>query len=164
MFDRILLALDDSPAGEMAALFAGALARPTGASVHVLHVNQRVVGANGLTLRTRSEATELVTLAVQDLADSGVRASGSVRVSSYRSVPRQIVAVARERSADAIVLGSNRNRWLGRLYSSRVRDRTTRLTSLPLLTAPAPLKMRSTAGPAVAGERRLERVLDAFFR
>ncbi len=94
MFDRILLALDDSPAGEMAALFAGALARRTGASVHVLHVNQRVVGANGLTLRTRSEATELVTLAVQDLADTGVRANGSVRVSSYRGVPRQIVAVA----------------------------------------------------------------------
>jgi nucleotide-binding universal stress UspA family protein len=163
MFDRILLALDDSPAGEVAALFAGALARRTGASVHVLHVNQRVVGGNGITLRTRAEATELVTLAVQQLADAGVRASGSVRVSSYRRVPRQIVAVARERSADAIVLGSNRHRRLSRLYSARVRERTTRLTSLPLLTAPAPLKVRSTAAPA-AGERRLEQVLDALFR
>jgi nucleotide-binding universal stress UspA family protein len=163
MFDRILLGLEDSPAGEMAALFTGALAGRTGASVHVLHVNQRVVGGNGLTLRTRGEATELVTLAVQDLADRGVRASGSVRVASYRGVPGQIVAVARERSADAIVLGSNRNRWLARLYSSRVRERTTRLTSLPLLTAPSPLKVRSTPGFA-AGERRLEQVLDALFR
>jgi nucleotide-binding universal stress UspA family protein len=163
MFDRILLALDDSPAGDMAALFAGALARRTGASVHVLHVNQRVVGGNGITLRTRVEATELVTRVVQDLAESGVQASGTVRVSAYRSVPGQIVAVARDRSADAIVLGSHRHRRLGRLYSARVRERTTRLTSLPLLTAPAPLKVRSTAAPP-AGERRLEQVLDAFFR
>ena len=44
MFERILLAIDDSPAGEMATLFAGALARRTGASVHVLHVNERLVG------------------------------------------------------------------------------------------------------------------------
>jgi nucleotide-binding universal stress UspA family protein len=163
MFDRILLALEDSPAGEMAALFAGALARRTGASVHVLHINQRVVGGNGVTLRTRAEATELVTQAVQDLADSGLRASGSVRVSSYRGVPGQIVAVARDRSADAIVLGSNRHRRLSRLYSSRVRERTTRLTSLPLLTAPAPLKLRWTAGHAT-GESRLDQVLDALFR
>ena len=32
MFDRLLLALDDSPAGEVATLFAAALARRTGAT------------------------------------------------------------------------------------------------------------------------------------
>ncbi len=163
MFDRILLALDDSPSGEVAALFSGALARRTGASVHVFHVNERLVGGNGVMLRSRDQATDLVTRAVHDLADSGVRASGSVRASAYRGIPGLIVAEARRRSADAIVLGSNRHRRLSRLFSSRVRERTTRLTSLPVLTAPAPLTVTSTAGPAT-GDRRFGHVLDSLFR
>ena len=161
MFDRLLLALDDSPAGDVATVFAGALARRTGATVHVLHVNERLVGGNGVTLRTHAEATELVTAAVRQLARAGVRAGGSVRVSSYRDVPDRIVAAARERSADAIVLGSNRNRRLGRLFSARVRERTTRRTSLPVLTAPAPMKVTPLPGGG-AGDLGLDQVLDSL--
>ena len=145
MFDRLLLALDDSPAGEVATLFAAALARRTGATVHVLHVNERLVGGNGVTLRTSRESTDLVRAAVGQLAHAGVRAGGSVCVSSYRNVPERIVSAALERSADAIVLGSTRNRRLGRLFSPQVRERTTRLTALPVLTAPSPLKVTSPA-------------------
>ncbi len=163
MFDRILLALDDSPSGEVAALFGGALAWRTGASVHVFHVNECLVGGHGVTLRSRDEAEDLVTRAVHELADSGVRASGSVRTSAYRGLPGLIVAEARQRSADAIVLGSNRHRRLSRLFSSRVRERTIRLTSLPVLTAPAPLKVTPTAGPAT-GDSRIGQVLDSLFR
>ncbi|MFZ0249460.1 MAG: universal stress protein [Acidimicrobiales bacterium] len=148
MFDRLLLALDDSPAGEVATLFAGAVARRTGASVHVLHVNEYLVGGNNVTLRTRQESLDLVTQAVRQLAEGGVRAGGSVSVSSYRDVPHHIVASALQRSADAIVLGSTRARRLGRVFSGRVRERTTRLTALPVLTAPSPLKVTSSAGVA----------------
>jgi len=161
MFDRILLALDDSPAGEVATVFATALARRADASVHVLHVNERLVGGRGVTLRTRLEATDLVAGAVRQLADAGVRAGGSVRVSSYRGVPAVIVATARERSADAIVVGSHRNRRLGRLFSAQVRERTTRLTSLPVLTAPSPLKVTALGG-ADAWDRRFDEVLDSL--
>jgi nucleotide-binding universal stress UspA family protein len=145
MFDRLLLALDDSPAGEVATLFAAALARRTGATVHVLHVNEQLVGGNGVTLRSHQESTDLVSSAVRQLADAGVRAGGSVSVTSYRGVPQRIVTTALERSADAIVLGSMRNRRLGRLFSAQVRERTTRLTALPVLTAPSPLKVTSPA-------------------
>jgi nucleotide-binding universal stress UspA family protein len=148
MFDRLLLALDDSAAGEVATLFSAALARHSGATVHVLHVNERLVGGNGVTLRSRQESTELVSAAVRQLAEAGVGAGGSVRVSPYRGVARCIVATALERSADAIVLGSTRNRRLGRLFSGQVRERTTRLTALPVLTAPSPLKVVSPAGVA----------------
>jgi nucleotide-binding universal stress UspA family protein len=161
MFDRILLALDDSPAGEVATVFAAALARRTNATVHVLHVNERLVGGNGVTLHSRHEAAGLVTAAVQQLADAGVRAGGSVRVATYRGVPVRIVGAAQERRADAIVLGSNRNRRLGRLLSHRVRERTTRLTSLPVLTAPSPLKVTSLAGTA-AWDGRLDQALDSL--
>jgi nucleotide-binding universal stress UspA family protein len=148
MFDRLLLALDDSPAGDVATLFCAALARRSDATVHVLHVNERLVGGNGVTLRTRQESTDLVSAAVRQLAEDGVRASGSVCASTYRGVPQRIVATALERSVDAIVLGSTRNRRLARLFSAQVRERTTRLTALPVLTAPSPLRVTSSSEAA----------------
>jgi nucleotide-binding universal stress UspA family protein len=165
MFERILLALDDSPAGEVATAFTGALAQRAQreTSVHVLHVNERVVGGHGVTLHTRHEATDLVTGAVRQLADNGVRASGSVCVSSFRGVPGRIVAAAAERSAGAIVLGSDRRRRLGRLFSAQVRERTTRLTSLPVLVAPAPLRVTSSLGAGDLWEGTLDQVLDSLF-
>jgi nucleotide-binding universal stress UspA family protein len=160
MFDRILLALDASPAGEVATLFAGALAQRTGASVHVLHVNERIIGGNGVTVRSRQEATDLVLAAMQQIGDFGVRAGGSVGVAAYKGVPARIVAVAHEKSADAIVLGSTRNRRLGRLFAAQVRERTTRLTSLPVLTAPSPLKVTSVSTGSWEG--RVDQALDSL--
>ncbi len=168
MFERILLALDDSPAGEVATAFAGALAQRAGAgtcagaSVHVLHVNEGLVGGHGLTLQTRQEAIDLVTGAVRQLADAGVRAGGSVYVASYRDVPGRIVAVAAERSAGAIVLGSTRRRRWGRLLSAHVRERTTRLTSLPVLVAPAPLRVAASLGRDNLRDGTLDQMLDSF--
>jgi nucleotide-binding universal stress UspA family protein len=170
MFERILLALDDSPSGELATAFAGALAQRAGAgtrvgggaSVHVLHVNEGLVGGHGLTLKTRQEAIDLVTAAVRQLADAGVRAGGSVWVSTYRDVPGRIVAVAAERSAGAIVLGSTRRRRWGRLFSAQVRERTTRLTSLPVLVAPAPLKVAASLGHDDIRDGSVDQVLDSL--
>jgi nucleotide-binding universal stress UspA family protein len=92
-----------------------------------------------------------------------VRADGSVRVSSYRGVPDRIVAVARERSADAIVLGSNRSRRLSRLFSARVRERATRITALPVLTASSPLEVTALGGAAAWGGA-LDQGLDSLLR
>ena len=131
--------------------------------MHVLHVNERLVGGHGVTLHTRQEATDLVTEAVRQLADAGVRAGGSVCVSSYRGVPGRIVAVAAERSVGAIVLGSDRRRRLGRLFSAQVRERTTRLTSLPVLVAPAPLRVTSSLGGGDLWDGTLDQVLDSLF-
>ena len=161
MFDRILLALDDSPAGEVATVFTAAVARRTGASVHVLHVNERLVGGNGLTLRSRHDAAALVTAAVRQLTEAGLRTGGSVRVAAYRGVPQRIAEAALVRKADAIVFGSNRSRHLARLFSPQVRERTTRLTSLPVLTAPSPLKVTSLGGVA-AWEQGLDQGLDTL--
>ena len=94
MFDRILLALDDSPAGDVATVFATALARRTGPTVHVLHVNERLVGGNGLTLRSRAGGNR-----------PGLRRGAATRrgrgarrrlgpCASYRAVPARIVAAA----------------------------------------------------------------------
>jgi nucleotide-binding universal stress UspA family protein len=146
MFDRILLAIDDSPASEVATAFTIAFANRCSASVHVLHVNERMVGGQELTLHPREEAAELVTRAVLELRQAGLRASGSVDVASYRQVPGRIVDTAIARGADAIVLGSRRHRRLGRLFSHQVRERTIRLTALPVMTAPSPLTVKASSG------------------
>ena len=149
MFTRLLLAIDDSPGSEVATAFAIALARHHNASVHVFHVNEYLVGGRGVTLRTRAEATELLTGAVEELRTAGIRATGSSIHATYREVAASIAAAAHERGADAIVLGSERHRRLGRLFSPNVRARTTRLTSLPVVTAPSPLDVRGAAGLTV---------------
>ncbi|HEY1828644.1 MAG TPA: universal stress protein [Acidimicrobiales bacterium] len=139
MFDQILLAIDDSAASETAAAYAGALAARNGGRIHVFHVNEYLVTGGGRTLRTRDQASTLVTDAVLQLRETGVRVGGSACVASYRQVPNRIAAAALEHGADAIVLGSRRARRLGRLFSFQVRERVTRLTALPVLTAPSPL-------------------------
>ncbi|HEY3841741.1 MAG TPA: universal stress protein [Acidimicrobiales bacterium] len=139
MFERLLLAIDDSPASEVAISFATALAQRGDSAVHILHVNEYIVGGRNVTLKTRSEATELIGGAVLSLRAAGVRASATALVASHRDVPATIVEVAQARGSQAIVLGSRRQRRLGRIFSPQVRERTTRLTALPILTAPSPL-------------------------
>ena len=56
MFQRLLLAIDDSDTGPVAVSFAIAMASP-GTTIHVVHVNQYQVGGRGLTVETRDEAS-----------------------------------------------------------------------------------------------------------
>ena len=73
------------------------------------------------------------------------------------------MSVATERSAGAIVLGSTRRRGWGRLFSTQVRARTTRLTSLPVLVAPAPLQVAASLANGDLWDGGLDRVLDSIF-
>jgi nucleotide-binding universal stress UspA family protein len=141
MFRRLLLGIDDTPSGEVALDFTTALAKRCSASVHVLFVNEYLVGGRGISLLTKDEATELLTAAVVQLRDAGIHATGSSVVDSYRHVAERLADAARERDADAIVLGSHRRRRFGRVFSTQVREQTTRLTELPVLTAPSPLEV-----------------------
>jgi nucleotide-binding universal stress UspA family protein len=146
MFTRLLLAIDDSSGSEVATDFVTALARHHGASVHVFHVNEYLVGGRGLTLRTRAEATDLLAGVVAQLRGAGVATTGSAVTATYREVASRIVGEARQQGVDAIILGSERHRRLGRLFSPKVRARTIRLTSLPVITAPSPLEISAGGG------------------
>jgi nucleotide-binding universal stress UspA family protein len=161
MFHRLLLAIDDSPSSEVAVDFATAVARKCAASVHVLYVNEYVVASRGVTLLTRPEAVALVSGAVEQLRGAGIVVTGSSSAASYRHVARRIAEEARERSADVIVLGSNRRHRFSRLFSTNVRERTVRLTELPVLTAPSPLEVRTRQlrGELMPLLREVERAL-----
>lgn len=57
----------------------------------------------------------------------------------------RIVEAADACSAAAIVVGSRRRRRLRRLGGHGIRERVTRLSALPVLSAPAPLQLSGRA-------------------
>jgi nucleotide-binding universal stress UspA family protein len=149
MFQRLLVGIDDSDQREITLSFAMAVARQCGSTVHLCLVNPVPVGSRGLAVLSAAEANEVVADGMRQLRSEGIPATGSVRRTLAHRVADCLVASASELSADAIVIGSRRRRRLHRVLSSGVRERTIRLTCLPVLTAPAPL--------ALPGRSRFER-------
>ncbi len=139
MFQRLLVGIDDSEQTDITLSFAVALARNFRSTVHLCFVNPFQVGSRGIPLLSDAEATEVVVRGIQRLRAEDIVTSGSVRRAPYHRIAEKIAASADEISAEAIILGSHRRRRLARVLSSGVRERTTRLTTLPVLTAPAPL-------------------------
>jgi nucleotide-binding universal stress UspA family protein len=141
MHDRLLVAIDDSASTPFTLSYATALARLQGSAVHVVYVNQFLVGGRGFTASTATEASNLVDGAVRQLQDDGIAAGGRTVRATCFNVPRAVVAEAEVRGSAVIVVGSRRRRGLGRLFGHNMRERITSLTPLPVLTAPAPLEV-----------------------
>jgi nucleotide-binding universal stress UspA family protein len=155
MFKRILLAIDDSPSGSAAVSFAVAMAKDSGA-VHVVHVNELLVGGRGHAVETRQEATAVLDTAVAELQDAGVAATGVVFTAHCFNVAPLIAQAAADFSADVIVVGSRRRTRFAALRGKSMRERITGLTTLPVMTAPPALRVEKRGHmipdvPAVPG-------------
>ena len=139
MFRRLLLALEAGDAGAVATSFTVALAKTCRAHVDVVHVNEYALGGGGLAMESTDEAAEVVTKALKELHAAGVDASGMTYRTSHIDLAAAVCDLARECRADAIVVGSRRrNRW----GKGRTRERIARRTPLPVVTAPAPLRVK----------------------
>jgi len=141
MFNRILLAVDGTPSTEAAVSYAAALAGQAGADVRVVHVNELLVGGRGFSIETEQEAMAVVDEAVAGLRAAGVEADGVHYLANCFSVEWRIVEAAQEWKADVIVVGSTRRHRLRLFRGTSMRERITRATTLPVLTAPAPLSL-----------------------
>ncbi len=140
MFSRILVAVDGSDSGTVAVDFATALADHPGARVRVVHINELIVGGRGVAYESESEAMEIVDGAVGTLRGRGIEADGVHYLANCFTVPQRIAEAAQDWGADVIVFGSKRRRW-ARLRGGALRERVTRVSGLPVLTAPSPLKV-----------------------
>lgn len=140
MFQRILLALDSGDAGAVATSFTVALARKCNAAVQVVHVHEYVLGGRGLTSETPAEAADIVAGALRDLHAAGVNATGVTYRTTSFDVAAAIADLAEQCRADVIVVGSRRRRFASFLRRS-TRERISRQTPLPIVTAPAPLRV-----------------------
>ncbi|MGH8987186.1 MAG: universal stress protein [Acidimicrobiales bacterium] len=140
MFLRILLALDSGDAGSVATSFTVALAQHSRASVHVVHVNKHLIGGRGLMSESPAEAADVVAAALQELHSAGLSATGVTYRTTRFDLPSVVCDLAERVRADVIVLGSRRRRRHG-IPRGGLRDRIARRTPLPVVTAPAPLRV-----------------------
>ncbi|HLN05019.1 MAG TPA: universal stress protein [Acidimicrobiales bacterium] len=109
MFEKILVALDDSGHAEKTLLTAAGLAKLAGSEVEVLHVREsHFIGRAGAVPDEESvEAQKIVDAALKVLSDTGVHATGKLRGALHGRVAREILDEASEVGASMIVMGSH---------------------------------------------------------
>jgi nucleotide-binding universal stress UspA family protein len=140
----ILAPVDFGTSAEHSLDVALDLAKSVGASVHVVHVYQIPVygfpdGAflAGPEIATRmSEAAQKGLDAVLERAGkSGIRVTGSLRQGAAHD---EIVAAAKELSADLVVIGTHGRRGLSHALMGSVAEKVVRISPIPVLTVRAP--------------------------
>jgi nucleotide-binding universal stress UspA family protein len=159
MFNRILLAIDESDSSQVATSFTMSLALKSPCAVRIVYVNEYLVGGRGFTVRTQAEAINHLENAVNTLRAVGIPTEGSLYLTSSFGVEARIANAASDWSADVIVLGSRRRRRFARFGGKGMRERVTSLTALPVLAAPAPLAVTTGKFPGMS-ELPVEQVAD----
>ncbi|MGO8825096.1 MAG: universal stress protein [Acidimicrobiales bacterium] len=137
MWDRLLCAIDQFESGQTALDLAAGVASASGASVRVLHLREVPKMARVLPLESPAEAEELVRDAVLSLQGRGIAVEGRSRSVLQDQVAQRIVEEARLWECQVVVLGSRRLHGFSRLSGRGVRERILRISTLPLLVAPA---------------------------
>jgi nucleotide-binding universal stress UspA family protein len=134
MFERIMLATNDSRSSRKAVWATVDLAERYRSEVLVLHVLERPTDtpapdAGG----SANDSTEFVDEAVRILKDASVSARGETRMSASGSVPRMIVETASEHEASLIVIGSRDRSDGDELSLENVTQRVLHIAPCPVL-------------------------------
>ncbi|MEV5953909.1 universal stress protein [Streptomyces sp. NPDC051987] len=138
MFQRILVAVDPSPARRSAVRLAGELAQLTNAEVRVVHVITSAVSmATVVALEDDTEAQAVLDEALADLRDQGVKAEGTLVRGLTTQVADAISETAAEFGADLIVLSPHHRGAVEALFDPRVSDAVAHRTGTAVLLAPA---------------------------
>jgi nucleotide-binding universal stress UspA family protein len=137
VWDRLLCAIDQFESGQSALDFAAGLAATNDSSIRVFHIRELSRMARVMPLETPLDAEEFVRDAVFSLGQRNVAAEGRFASALEDQVARRIVEEAISWECKGIVLGSRRVRGIARLSGRGVRERVLRLSTLPVLVAPA---------------------------
>ena len=109
MYEKILVAVDHSESTPRVLEAARGLASLSQGEVWVIHLREReTVGRTGL-LTSRESAEDAgadVSSSVDTLTKAGIKAHGVVRDTLFGHAASEIVAEAKERGVDVIVMGS----------------------------------------------------------
>ena len=137
MFEKVLVAIDDSPHSAKALGAAQELARLSGAEVRVVHVREIALaaGARGVPLPSggRDKAAKLVDDAVAELTSAGLNATGAVRAAVAGHVARELLEEASEWGASVMVLASRGLSDLAGLVVGSTTHKVLHLGNLPVL-------------------------------
>lgn len=134
MYDKLLVAIDDSEPASRALEQAGDLATLSKGSVQVVHVREHMVvrGADWY-VTEQEDAQALVDRAAAHLRDRGVAASGVVLHGAQGHMAGVICDQAETSGADLIVLGSHGRTDLGGILLGSVAHRVIHLARKPVL-------------------------------
>lgn len=138
MFDRILVAVDDSDCSTQALRYALGMAGQYDAAVDVLHVlDERTVvpplATAGELEVLREHGTEVLAAAEATAGEAG----RSVTTHLREGVPREtILATARDLEADVVVVGKHGRTGLDRYLVGSVAARVVRKAAVPVLVVP----------------------------
>ena len=136
MYDKILVAVDQSPVSDRAVLAARDLAQLSEGEVWVLHVRESGLGGKAGALpprETPDEAGAEVAACVEVLTQAGVKAHGMVKSAMYGHAAREIVADAIELDCGVIVLGSRGRGDLAGLVIGSTAHKVIHLADRPVL-------------------------------
>lgn len=138
MFQRILVAVDSTPARLSVVDLAKDMARLTGARVNVLHVAASAATmATVVSLEDDADAKTVLDEAVTRLREAGVEAEGSVVNALTTQIATVISDAAAEWQADLLVLSPHHRGSLEALVNPRVSDAVAHRSRTAVLLAPA---------------------------
>jgi nucleotide-binding universal stress UspA family protein len=134
MFERIVVAVDESDVAERVTAAAQELATLSGAEVWVLHVVEREVSKFAVSsAETAEDAQTLVDAAVQKLASAGIAVHGEVGHAVYGYAAREIISLARAHDAGVIVMGSRGRGDLAGLLVGSTAHKVIHLSDRPVV-------------------------------
>ena len=134
MYDKVLVAIDESEPATHALEDAAGLAALSKGSVQVVHVREHVTARGASWYVTDEEdARALVDGAVTRVRDRGVDASGVVLHGTQGRVADTIWDQAETWGADVVVLGSHGRTALGGILLGSVANRVIHLARGPVL-------------------------------
>lgn len=134
MFERVVLAIDESKHSAKAIPMVRDLAAKFDSEVTVLHVWEREASKVGaFDYESPEEAPAVVQDAVHELEKSGVKVQGQIAHTIYGRAAEQILEAAKESRASLIVMGSRGlSDWAGLLLGS-VTQKVLHLAEIPVL-------------------------------
>lgn len=135
MFEKVLVALDESDHAERVLAAAEELATKLGSELRVLHVREiGFVGrAGSVPLESQEEVHKLVNDAIAKLQSQGAKVTGTTRAAQHGRVAVEICDEARAAGATAIVTGSRGLTDLEGIFVGSTTHKVLHLSHLPVL-------------------------------
>ena len=136
MYEKILVAVDNSQVSARAVEAARRLALLSHGEVWVVHLREReAMGKTGMLTSTESsdEATAGVTDAVEQFTQAGIKAHAVVRDTVFGYAAREIVSDAAGLGADVIVMGTRGRGDLAGLVLGSTAHKVIHLADRPVL-------------------------------
>jgi nucleotide-binding universal stress UspA family protein len=135
MYEKVLVAIDHSPASDRALAAAKELAALSKGEVWVMHVREReVIPRMGLVpTEEGGEAEDEVKAAMSALAEAGVTAHAEVVDVPFGRAGQEIVELAKQHDVGVIVMGSRGRSELAGLVLGSTAHKVIHLADRPVL-------------------------------